>query len=74
MLANGVITWSKSEWASPVVLIPKQDESLRFCVDYRRLNALNVRDTYPIPRMDECLDSFGEAKVFATLDCNSGYW
>ena len=74
MLANGVITRSKSEWASPVVLIPKQDGSLRFCVDYRRLNALTVREKYPTPRMDECLDSLGEAKVFTTLDCNSGYW
>ena len=74
MLANGVITRSKSEWASPVVLIHKLDGSLRFCVDYRRLNTLTVRDTYPIPGMDECLDSLGEANVFTTLDCNSGYW
>ena len=74
MLASGVISRSKSEWASPVVLIPKSDRSLCFCVDYQRLNALTVRDTYPIPRMDECLDTLGEAKVFSTLDCNSGYW
>ena len=74
MLAGGVISRSKSEWNSPVVLTPKSDGSLRFCVDYRRLNALTVRDTYPIPRMDECLDTLGEAKVFSTLDCNSGYW
>ena len=74
MLAGGVIPRSKSEWASPVVLIPKSDGSLRFCVDYRRLNALTVRDTYPIPQIYECLDTLGEAKVFSTLDCNSGYW
>ena len=74
MLANGVIPRSKSEWASPVVIVPKQDRSLRFCVDYRRLNALTVRDTYPIPRMNECLDSLRESKVFTTLDCNSSYW
>ena len=74
MLASGVISRSKSEWASPVVLIPKADGRLRFCVDYRRLNALIVRDTYPIPRIDECLDSLGEDKVFSTLDYNSAYW
>ena len=74
ILVSGVISRSKSEWASPVVLIPKTDGSLRFCVDYQRLNALTVRDTYPIPRMDECLDTLGEAKVFPTLDCNSRYW
>lgn len=53
---------------------PKKDGTKRFCVDYRRLNALTVRDTYPIPRMDECIDSLGDAKVLTTLDCNAGYW
>ena len=73
ILANGVVTRSKSEWASPVVLIPKQDGNLRFCIDYRRLNALTVQYTYPIPCMGKCLDAHGEAKVFTTLDYNSGY-
>lgn len=74
MLDAEVIEPAQSEWASPVVLIPKKDGSVRFCVDYRKLNALTVKDTYPLPRMDECLDSLGEATVFSTLDCNSGYW
>jgi len=47
---------------------------LRLCVDYRLLNAVSKRDSYPLPRMDECIDSLGEAKVFSTLDCNAGYW
>ena len=72
MLAGGIISRSKSECASPVVVIPKADGSLRFCVDYRRLNALTVRDTYPIPLMDECLDSLGEAKVFLPLIVTPG--
>ncbi len=46
---------------------------VRFCVDYRKLNAITVRDTYPIPHMDECIDSLGSAKMFSTFDCNSGY-
>jgi transposase InsO family protein len=74
MLAQGVIEPAMSEWASPVVLVPKSDGSLRFCVDYRRLNAITVPDTYPLPRMDECIDSLGDAAIFTTLDCNSGYW
>jgi hypothetical protein len=74
MLRSGVIEPATSEWASPVVLVPKPDGSLRFCIDYRKLNAITVRDTYPLPRMDECIDSLGDAVVFSTLDCNSGYW
>jgi hypothetical protein len=74
MLAEQVIETATFEWASPIVLVPKPDGSLRFCVDYRRLNAITVPDTYPLPRMDECIDSLGEGVVFTTLDCNSGYW
>ena len=69
-----VIEEARSEWASPGVLVSKPDGSLRFCVDYRRVNAITVKDTYPIPRMDECLDSLGDANYFTTLDCNRGYW
>ena len=74
MLDRDVIEAARSEWASPVVLVRKPDNSVRFCVDYRRLNNITVKDTYPLPRMDECLDSLGDANVFTTLDCNSGYW
>jgi hypothetical protein len=55
-------------------MVPKPDGSLRFCVDYRKLNDITVPDTYPLPRMDECIDSQVEAAIFTTLDCNSGYW
>jgi len=47
---------------------------MRFCVDYRQLDEVTVRDVYPLPRMDDCIDFLGDAKVFSTLDCNSGYW
>jgi RNase H-like domain found in reverse transcriptase/Reverse transcriptase (RNA-dependent DNA polymerase) len=74
MLKMGVIEPSCAEWASPVFLIPKPDGSTRFCVDYRKVNSLTARDVYPLPRMDECLDSLGEAKYFTTLDANTGFW
>jgi len=74
MLQLDVIEPSTSEWASPVVLVPEPDGSTRFCIDYRQLNDRTVRDTYPLPRMDDCLDSLGDAKFFSTLDCNAGYW
>ncbi len=58
----------------PHGLVPKPDRMLQFCVDYRVLNSITVRDTYPIPCMDEYIDSLGSAKIFCTLDCNSAYW
>jgi hypothetical protein len=73
MLAQQVIEPATCEWASPIVLVPKPDLALRFCVDYRRLNMITVPDTYHLPRMDEGVDSLGDATVFTTIDCNSGY-
>ncbi len=58
----------------PVVIVPKYDGSTRFCVDYRKLKESTIRHAYSIPRMDDCIDSLREAKIFTTLDCNSGYW
>jgi len=55
-------------------MVPKPDGSPRFCVDYRRLNDVTVKDTYPLPRMDNCIDFLGEASVCSMLDSNSGYW
>ena len=63
-----------TDWAAPVVFAPKKDDTMRFCIDYRRLNAITVRDAYPTPRMDECIDSLGDAKAFSTLCASSGYW
>ena len=74
MRSMEVIEPASGEWASPVVMIPKPDGSVRFYIEYRRLNLMTVKDAYPIPRMDECIDSLGDARVFSTLDCNAGYW
>jgi len=74
MSSVGVVEPSTGEWASPVVMVPKPDGSVRFCIDNRKLNLMNVKDAYPISRMDECVDSLGAARVFSTLDCYAGYW
>jgi len=74
MLEEGVIQESSSPWASPVVLVQKKDKSLRFCVDYRRLNAVTHKDTFPLPRIDDLLDQMQGKKVFSTLDAKRDYW
>ena len=74
MLQMDVIEPASGPWSAPVVLIPKPDGSIRFCIDYRKLNAVTENDSYALPRVDDCLDSLGEARYFTTLDANCGYW
>ncbi|XP_047997557.1 uncharacterized protein LOC125235150 [Leguminivora glycinivorella] len=74
MLEEKVIEPCYSAWAAPVVMVPKKDGSTRVCVDYRRLNAITVPDTYPIPRIDDLLHAAKPTAYMTTLDLRAGYW
>ncbi|UYV81689.1 K02A2.6-like, partial [Cordylochernes scorpioides] len=74
MLRDGIIRPSSSPWSFPVILVKKRDGNYRFCVDYRKLNDVTVKDVYPIPRIDEVLDTLQGSKYFSAIDLKSGYW
>ena len=74
MLENDIITPSNSDWSSPCVLVPKPDGSLRFCVDYRRVNAVTKTDSYPIPRIDDLIDQVSDASFVTKIDLLTAYF
>ena len=74
MLEAGVIEPSNSEWASPVCLVKKKDGTYRFCIDYRRVNAVSRRDAFPIPDIQDALVNLRGSKYYITMDLLSGYW
>ena len=74
MLSRDIISPSKSPWASPIVLVGKKDGSTRFCVDYRKINEVTRKDAYPLPRVDDSLDTLAGSRWFSTIDLKSGYW
>ena len=74
MSKNGIIKESSSPYSSNIVLVNKKDGSKRFCVDYRTLNNSTVKDTYPLPKVDDLLEQTRGAKYFLQQDLAAGYW
>jgi len=73
-MRQGVIEESCSPWISPAVLVTKKDGSIRFCVDFRKLNAITKKDFYPILRIDDIFDRLAGNSWFSSLDLKSGSW
>ena len=74
MLEAGAIRPSQSPWNNAIVLVRKKDGGLRFCIDFRKLNERTVKDSHPLPRINDALDRLVGARHFSTLDLKSGFW
>ena len=74
LLENGFAYASKSPWAFPCLLVPKEGGSFRMCTDYRQVNSKTIKDSYPLPRLDDTIDSIGNAKYVTKLDLLKGYY
>ena len=70
----GIITHSDSPWASPIVIVPKPDGSIRLCVDYRRVKSFTVPDPFPLPRVEVLVNKLGQANYLTKVDMTRGYW
>ena len=74
MLDGGAIQPSQSPWCNAVVLVQKKDGTLRFCIDFRRLNANTKKDSYPLPKCPDTVESLVGARYFSTMDLKSSFW
>ena len=73
LLDKGFIRPSASPWGCPALFVKKKDDNLRLCVDYRPLNAVTIKNKYPLPRIDVLFDQLAGAKIFSKIDLRSGY-
>ncbi|CAF4574824.1 unnamed protein product, partial [Rotaria sp. Silwood2] len=74
LLERGQIEESTSPWSSPIVLVKKKDKTMRFCIDYRRLNTITIKDAFPLPQIDEIFDQLSDAMCYTKLDFQSSYF
>ena len=74
LLDNDFIEPSQSDWSSPSILVPKPDGTFRMCTGYRKVNSVTKTDSFPVPRMDDCIDNIGQAKYVTEFDLLKGFW
>ena len=74
MVDHDIAEPSFSPWSSPCLLVPKPDGTSRFCTDFRKVNAVTKPDSFPLPRMDDCIDRLGSAVYVSKIDLLKGYW
>ena len=74
MLNRGIIQPSTSPWASPIILVKKQDETDRLVVDFGRLKSVTLKDSYPLPRIEDALDAVNGTQYFSYVDLMNGFW
>lgn len=73
LIAEGIARPSSSEYASPIVLVRKKNGEHRLCVDYRSLNGITLKDNFPLPLIDDCIEFLGGKNCFSILDLKSGF-
>ena len=74
LLERGQMEEYTSPWSSPIVIVEKKDKTIRFCIDYRRLNAITIKDAFPLPRIDKIFYPLPDAMYYAKFDFKSGYF
>ena len=74
ILKNDIIEESQSNWSSPCILVPKHEGGFRFCTDFRKVNDKTKSDSFPIPRIADCIDQICNAEFVSTFDMLKGYW
>ena len=74
MLNNDFIEPSQSDWSSPCICMPKPDGIFGMCTDYIKVNFVTKTDSFPVPRMDDCIDNIGQAKYVTKLDLLKEFW
>ena len=74
MLENDLIEPSSNSWSCPCLPVPKADGGYQMCTDYIKVNNVTKTDTFPIPRMDDCINQVGKAKYVTKFDLIKGFW